>query len=461
MGAGNKRLFGTDGIRGVANTELTPELALSVGRAAAIALGSSASRPRFVLARDTRMSGEMLESALAAGLLSAGADVIRCEVLPTPAVAFLVTETGASAGVVISASHNPVDDNGIKFFGADGYKLSEAEEAKIESSVEATSGRPTGAHVGRLGFLTDGPELYIEHALKALEPVKGASGPQIADSVSLEGLKVVVDCAFGAAFFTTPEALRRAGAEVIELHCEPDGARINVASGSAAPGLVAEEVLRTGADAGLAHDGDADRVIAIDEAGAIVDGDALIAALAIELKQARRLKNNAVVATVMANLGFRAAMSEAEIEIIETAVGDRNVLKAMLTSGSVIGGEQSGHIILLDHATTGDGLIAGLKLLGRMASTGRKLSELASVVKKFPQVLLNVAVGDRGQLEAAERIWETVRSVESGMGGAGRVLVRASGTEPLIRVMVEAEEMSDAQAAAQKIAAVVTEELGR
>lgn len=449
MGAGNKRLFGTDGIRGVANTELTPELALSVGRAAAIALGNSASRPRFVLARDTRMSGEMLESALAAGLLSAGADVIRCEVLPTPAVAFLVTQTRASAGAVISASHNPVDDNGIKFFGADGYKLSEAEEAKIESGVNGASDRPTGADVGRLDFLPEGPELYIDHALTALEPV------------NLRGLKVVVDCAFGAAFFTTPEALRRAGAEVIELHCEPDGARINVASGSAAPGLVAEEVLRTGADAGLAHDGDADRVIAIDEAGAIVDGDTMIAVLAIELKQADRLKNNIVVATVMANLGFRAAMSEAEIEVIETAVGDRNVLQAMLTSGSVIGGEQSGHVILLDHATTGDGLIAGLKLLGRMASTGRKLSELASIVKKFPQVLLNVAVGDRDGLEAAERIWETVRSVESQMRGAGRVLVRASGTEPLIRVMVETKEMSDAEDAAQKIAGVITEELGR
>lgn len=448
MNAGNQRLFGTDGIRGVANTELTPELALSVGRSAAIALGSSASRPRFVLARDTRLSGEMLESALAAGLLSAGADVIRCEVLPTPAVAFLITETGASAGAVISASHNPVDDNGIKFFGSDGYKLSESQEAKIESGLNATSQVPTGADVGRLEFLTDGPELYIEHALKAL------------DGVSLRGLKVVVDCAFGAAFYTTPETLRRAGASVIELHCEADGARINVGSGSAAPGLVAEEVLRTGADAGLAHDGDADRVIAIDETGGIVDGDAAIAVLAIELKEAGRLKNNIVVATVMANLGFRAAMSEAEIEVIETGVGDRNVLGAMLESGAVIGGEQSGHIILLDHATTGDGLIAGLRVLGRMASTQSKLSALASVVKTFPQVLLNVEVGNRGGLDGAERIWETVRLVESGMG-AGRVLVRASGTEPLIRVMVEAEQMSEAQAAARRIAAVVTEELGR
>lgn len=437
------KIFGTDGVRGVANVDLTPELALSLGRAAAREFRGASSRPRVVVGRDTRISGELLESALVAGLLSSGADVLRCGILPTPAVAFLVTHLGAEAGAVISASHNPVEDNGIKFFGPDGFKLSDAHEEKIEALVDAAPER--GAIVGRAASVEEAEAAYVGHALRALEGRR------------LDGLKVVVDCAFGAAFRTSPRALAEAGAEVIALNAEPDGTRINVECGSTAPEVAAKAVVEHRADLGLAHDGDADRVIAVDETGGVVDGDPIIAALAVEVKEQGRLQGNLVVATVMANLGFRRALAAAGIDVVETTVGDRYVIEEMLRRGAVMGGEQSGHVIFLDFATTGDGLITGLRLAARMVSTGKRLSELARVVERFPQVLLNVPVSDRSRLDGADRVWASVEAAQSRLGEEGRVLVRASGTEPIVRVMVEAADEATAQQVANEIAAVIKE----
>lgn len=444
------KLFGTDGVRGVANVDLTPELALGLGRAAAAVLGTlseDGSRPAVLLTRDTRASGDLLEAALAAGLLSAGADVVHCGVLPTPAAAFLATELGVAAAGVISASHNPAGDNGIKFFGPDGFKLSDAREEEIESLLDAALDRPTRGEVGRAHILADAEDRYVAHALRAL------------DGRRLEGLRVVVDCAHGAAYRTSARALAEAGADVAVLNAEPDGTNINDGCGSTAPEVVARAVVEMGADAGLAHDGDADRVIAVDEQGTVIDGDAIIAALTLELKEQGRLSGGVVVATVMANLGFRVAMAAMGVKVVETAVGDRYVIEAMREHGAVIGGEQSGHVVLLDYSTTGDGLITGLRLLGRMASTGRRLSELAQVVRRFPQVLLNVQVGRRERLAQADRVWEAVGLAESRLGDDGRVLVRPSGTEPVVRVMVEAADEETAVSVANGIAAVIREEL--
>ncbi|MEO7803674.1 MAG: phosphoglucosamine mutase [Actinomycetota bacterium] len=441
-------LFGTDGVRGIANTELSPELVLQLGRAAAVELGGIVKRPTVVVARDTRISGEMLESALVAGLLSAGADVVRCEVLPTPAVAFLVTHLRAAAGAVVSGSHNPVQDNGIKFFGPDGFKLADADEAKIEDLLGSEDlSRPVGVDVGRPGYLPEAEALYVDHALKALE------------GRSLVGLKVVVDCANGAAFRTTPEALIRAGAEVVVINAAPDGTNINVRCGSNHPEVLAETVLSNGADVGFAHDGDADRVIAVDETGEVIDGDQMMALCAVELKEQGRLKNNLVVATVMANLGFRLAMSSESIDIVETAVGDRYVIEAMREREAVVGGEQSGHLIFSEYATTGDGLIAALRVLGRMTSTGKSVSQLASLVKRCPQVLVNVVVGNKDGLPEASEVWEGVQQAEQRLGETGRVLVRPSGTESLVRVMVEAQDESVAQQIAVQIADLVRNSL--
>lgn len=442
------KLFGTDGVRGVANTELGPELAVALGRAAADVLRTEGARPKVVVGRDTRVSGDMLASALAAGLLSAGADVVRGRVLPTPAVAFLVQELGATAGAVISASHNPAADNGIKFFGHDGFKLSDEQEQQIENRVGSELNRPVGADIGRLEFVPDANDRYVSHALKALE------------GKTLGGLKIVVDCANGAAYKTTPEALRRAGADVILIGAEPDGLNINLNCGSLTPEVVAEAVVANNADLGLCHDGDADRVIAVDERGNIVDGDCMLGAIAIDLKCRSRLPGNRVVSTVMANLGLRRAMAEAGIELIETSVGDRFVLEAMLAKGAGVGGEQSGHLIFLDHCTTGDGLVTGLKIAALMASTGAKLSEISRAVPKFPQVLLNLPVSDREKLQGADEVWRAVDEAQNVLADTGRVLVRASGTEPLVRVMVEADTLEAANRAAERIAAAVTEELG-
>ncbi|MGH2768336.1 MAG: phosphoglucosamine mutase, partial [Actinomycetota bacterium] len=431
--------------------ELTPEFVMSLGRAAAAVFRSSSGseRPAVLTVRDTRASGDLLESALAAGLLSAGSDVFTCGVLPTPAAAFLVADVGAVAGAVISASHNPAEDNGIKFFGPDGFKLTDAQEEQIEKLLDEPPEVLWGGEVGRIAGLPDAEDRYVEHALRALEGRR------------LDGMRVVVDCAHGAAFRTSPRALEEAGAEVIVLNAEPNGANINVRCGSTSPRAAAEAVLAHGADAGLAHDGDADRVIAVDERGQVVDGDAMIAALALELKEQGRLCGDLVVSTVMANLGLRLALVEAGIRLIESPVGDRFVIEAMRAHGAVLGGEQSGHLIFADLGTTGDGLVTGLRLLGRMASTGRRLSELVGIVERFPQVLINVAVGERDRLGEAERVWQAVEEAGIRLGEGGRVLVRPSGTEPLVRVMVEASDEITANSVAEEIASVVEKELGR
>lgn len=441
------KLFGTDGIRGVANVDLTPEFGVALGRAAAQVLGGAETAPRVMVGRDTRASGDMLASALAAGLLSAGANVIRGRVLPTPAVAYLVTELSAAAGAVISASHNPAEDNGIKFFGANGYKLSDQQETQIEDLLDSQASRPAGAGLGRLEFVPDANERYVAHTLEALE------------GRSLSGLKIVLDCANGAAYKTSPEAFRRAGAQVIVIGDHPDGSNINQGGGSLAPGTVARQVLEHRADLGLSHDGDADRVIAVDETGTVVDGDAMLASLALELKAQGRLTGDLVVSTVMANLGFHKAMEAAGIKVVETPVGDRFVIEAMLREGAVLGGEQSGHIIFSDWCTTGDGLITGLRLAGLMKSADKKLSQLSARFHKFPQVLLNVKVAAKERLAACDGVWNAVNEAIEKLGSHGRVLVRASGTEPLVRVMVEAADDGTAAATAESIARVVQHEL--
>ncbi|MEX2552512.1 MAG: phosphoglucosamine mutase [Actinomycetota bacterium] len=443
-----KKLFGTDGVRGLVGVDLTADLALSLGRAAAFELGAGTERPTFVVGRDTRISGQMLEAALSAGILSAGGEVEVAGVIPTPGVAFLVLEMAAAAGAVISASHNPSQDNGIKFFGPDGSKLSDEIEERIEQSVTSGPPGPNRGRLGKLRTLEDAGSRYVQHALEALEGRR------------LEGLKIVLDCAHGAAFLTSPEAFRRAGADVMVMNAQPNGVNINEGCGSTYPEVVAAEVLRSGADLGLALDGDADRVIAVDEAGEVVDGDCMIAALAIELKEQKRLPHDLVVSTVMANLGFRLAMASNGIELVETPVGDRYVLEAMRARGAGIGGEQSGHIILSEFSTTGDGLLTGLRLAARMVSSGQKLSALASVVEKFPQVLLNVRIAEPGRLRLSPRIESEVQNERGRLGDAGRVLVRASGTEPLVRVMVEAKEHRDATETAGRLARLIAEELG-
>jgi phosphoglucosamine mutase len=437
------RLFGTDGVRGVANRDLTLEIALRLGEAVSHELGSRSSRPKFVIGRDTRISGHMLEAALVAGITAGGGDVLSCGVLPTPAVAFLVRHLRADGGVVVSGSHNPFHDNGIKFFGPEGLKLDDFMEARIEDSVGRAKDRVTGARLGSVEAVPGVESLYVEHALEAL------------DGRSLKGLRVVVDCANGAAFRTSPEAFRLAGAEVTSINTEPDGTNINAGCGSMWPEAVAKQVVDSGANLGLAHDGDADRVIAIDENGNVVDGDATIAILALELREQGRLKDNIVVSTVMANLGFRLAMQREGIDLVETPVGDRYVLEAMATRGAAVGGEQSGHIVLTDYTTTGDGLITGLRLAARLASSGMKLSQLASVVDKFPQVLLNVEVEDRHAALSSDQVRAAITTAEQALGSTGRILVRPSGTEPLVRVMVEATDAVTARTVADDIAEVI------
>lgn len=441
------RLFGTDGIRGVANRELTPELAFALGRAAVAALGGGA-RPSLAVGRDTRASGEMLEAALAAGICSAGGDVLRLGIMPTPGVAFLTVDLGARAGVVISASHNPPRDNGIKFFDADGRKLPDQMELEIERLVADPDGpRPQGTAVGRIvAEAEDGAERYLRHLVEAAE---GA----------LDGMKVVVDGAHGAAYRLGPQLLRRLGAEVEPIGDRPDGANINVGCGATHPEAVGEAVRRAGADAGVAHDGDADRAILVDADGGVVDGDHVLGASAVALKEEGRLAKDTVVATVMANLGFRKAMERAGVTVLETAVGDRHVLEEMLRSGAVLGGEQSGHVIFLEKATTGDGLLTAAWFLALARRRGVSVAELSSVVRKYPQVLVAVEVTDRGALEGAEPVWKAVRAAEEALGEGGRVLVRSSGTEPVVRVMVEAETKEEARRHADAVAEAVRRSL--
>jgi len=441
------RLFGTDGVRGRANAELTPELALSVARAAASVLADrdGTSRPVAVVGRDPRASGEMLEAAVVAGLASAGAEVLRVGVLPTPAIAHLTARTDADLGVMLSASHNPMPDNGIKLFSRGGHKLPDAVEAAIERRVTGHDNddhRPTGGGIGRVRDLAGAAEDYTAHVLSALrEP--------------LRGLRVVVDCAHGAAYRCAPEVYRRAGAQVHVIGGEPDGWNINDGIGSTHLGPLIEAVARHGADIGIAHDGDADRCLAVTAEGDVVDGDQILAICALALHESGNLTNDTVVATVMSNLGFHHTMRAAGITVQTTAVGDRYVLEALRSRGLSLGGEQSGHLVFLDWATTGDGLLTGLALLSRMSATGASLAELAAVVHRLPQTLVNVPVTDRLAVVESDEVAQAVNAVEEELGDSGRVLLRPSGTEQLVRVMVEAPTQEQADEVAARLAEVV------
>jgi phosphoglucosamine mutase len=442
------RLFGTDGVRGLANGLLTAELATNLGVAAAQVLGErgefsshKSDRPFAIVGRDPRASGEFLQSAISAGLASAGVDVIDVGILPTPAVAFLTDLTGADLGVMLSASHNAMPDNGIKLFARGGVKLDDAIEDAIEAHLDIVSELPTGAGVGRIRSEYDLVEKYLHHLNSSI-------------SNSLEGLTVVIDGANGSASLVGPEALRRAGAQVISIHCEPDGLNINENCGSTHMDDLFAAVVRHGADLGIAHDGDADRCLAVDADGNFVDGDQILAILASGRKRNGALVGNTVVATVMSNLGFNIAMKELGIEVIAAAVGDRYVLEEMRAGGFTIGGEQSGHVVLSEFATTGDGVLTALHLMSEMKATGKSMSELAAIVNRLPQVLINVPNVDKSSVSKAA-VSDAVAKLEQELGSTGRILLRPSGTEPLIRVMVEAATAEQAQKVAQELAGVV------
>lgn len=440
------RLFGTDGIRGVANVELTPELAFMVGRAASHVLSRDGGA--FVIGRDTRISGEMLEAALVASICSTGGTVLRAGIIPTPGAAYLGRTHGAVA-VAISASHNPVADNGIKFFARDGFKLPDTVEDAIEAALDrADLRRPTGAEVGRAETLADAVESYADFVASLA-------------TVPPSGLRVVVDCAYGAAYAAAPLVWERLGATVIPINAEADGRRINVDCGSTSPEVVRRAVLEHGADLGFAHDGDADRVIAVDETGRIVDGDAIMGLCALHLAGTGRLPGMAVVATVMSNLGLEVALRRAGIALERTKVGDRYVLERMREVGVPLGGEQSGHVIFLDHVTTGDGLVTAVQVANVMMESGRRLSELAAPIQRFPQVLKNVRVAARDGVGAHPAVQAAVGEAERRLGARGRVLVRPSGTEPVVRVMVEAEDGDEAEALAAHLAEVIGQAVGQ
>ncbi|MBB1021352.1 MULTISPECIES: phosphoglucosamine mutase [Dietzia] len=447
------RLFGTDGVRGLANRTLTVDLAVRLGAAAAAVLATetgpvpdrAGARPLAVVGRDPRVSGEMLEAALAAGLASQGVDVMLVGEVPTPAVAHLTDRHDAALGAVISASHNAMPDNGIKFFAAGGHKLGDEVEDRIEAALtEGAITGPTGSAIGRISRATPGDALdsYVGHLLSAT-PAR------------LDGLRVVVDCANGAASVAAPRAYREAGATVIEIHASPDGYNINDNCGSTHLDDVRAAVLEHGADLGLAHDGDADRCLAVDSSGEVVDGDQIMAILALAMRDAGELAGNALVATIMSNLGLKVAMREAGIEVTETKVGDRYVLERLREGGYSLGGEQSGHLVLPAHATTGDGVLTGLRIMARMAETGRSLAELASVMTVLPQILINVPVEDKAAVVASPAVGDAVAAEELRLGATGRVLLRPSGTEHLVRVMVEAEDADLAREVAERLAGVV------
>jgi phosphoglucosamine mutase len=426
-----RRLFGTDGIRGIAGEDLTEDLARRIGRAAAVVLrGHGDDRPRVVLGRDTRASGVELGSAIAEGFSSVGGDVLLAGVQTTPAVAFLTTDLGASSGIVISASHNPPEYNGIKMFGPQGYKLSDDLEEEIEKLVGEGITEENGR--GSISELDEATDRYVRHVVDAAE-------------ASLEGVTVVVDCANGAASVEAPETLRRLGADVEAIFDKPDGRNINEGCGAMHPEVVGERVVARAADAGVAHDGDADRALFADASGTFVDGDQVLAGCALALKERGRLNGDVVVTTVMANIGFHKAMEQAGVEVLTTKVGDRFVLEEMLRSGAVIGGEQSGHLIFREHASTGDGILTAVKLLSFANEAGKPLAQFVDVMRRYPQVLENVRVLDPGRLEEARDVWDAVEAAERALGDRGRVLVRASGTEPLVRVMVEAETEDEAR----------------
>lgn len=445
------RLFGTDGVRGIANADLSPELVFRLGEAAGHFLGDRGVG-RIVVGRDTRRSGDMLEAALVAGVCSGGADALVCGVIPTPAVAHLVRQAGADGGVVISASHNPSEYNGIKLFSREGFKLPDALEDEIGEFVVSGGRdweRPVGGAVGRVVPVADAAERYLQHCIRTLG--RG----------DLEGMTVALDCGHGAASVTSPEAFRQLGASVHAINCDWDGTDINHGCGSTHTGELVQLVGTHEVDLGVAHDGDADRVILVDETGETVDGDEMMAICAAHMKEKGRLAYDTVVATVMSNMGFEIAMHERGIHVIKTKVGDRYVLEQMQSSGAILGGEQSGHVIFMEHNTTGDGLVTALQVAAVMRETGKRLSELRTVMRRYPQVLENVHVADKGRLGASAALARAVRSAEDSLGGHGRVLVRASGTEPLVRVMVEAEDEATARMTADALVDVVSSELGR
>ncbi|ARP70584.1 phosphoglucosamine mutase [Streptomyces pluripotens] len=450
------RLFGTDGVRGVANADLTAEMALGLSVAAAHVLAEAGTfeghKATAVVGRDPRASGEFLEAAMVAGLASAGVNVLRVGVLPTPAVAYLTGALGADLGVMLSASHNAMPDNGIKFFARGGHKLADELEDRIEAVYESHRHgepweRPTGAGVGRVRSYDEGFEQYVGHLLTVLPN-------------RLDGLKIVLDEAHGAASGVSPEAFSRAGAQVITIGAEPDGLNINDGCGSTHLGKLKAAVVEHGADFGIAHDGDADRCLAVDHTGEEVDGDQILSVLALAMRERSELRADTVVATVMSNLGFTLAMERAGIRLVQTAVGDRYVLEAMKEHGFALGGEQSGHVIILDHATTGDGTLTGLLLAARVAESGRTLRELVSVMERLPQVLINVPDVDKSRVKTSADLATAVSEAERELGETGRVLLRPSGTEPLVRVMVEAADIEQARSVAGRLADAVKSALG-
>jgi len=444
------RLFGTDGVRGVANRDLTVDLALNLAKAAALVLGEAARkdgrRPIAVIGRDPRISGEYLAAAVAAGLAASGVDVYDAGVIPTPATAFLTADFSADFGVMISASHNPAPDNGIKFFASGGHKLADELEDKIEAAMNSTALSPIGAGVGRVQRFADAEDRYIVHLLGAIPN-------------PLDGLKIVIDCAHGAASAISPQVFADSGAKVIVIGNDPDGLNINAGFGSTHMSALQSAVLEHGADMGFAHDGDADRCLGVDHDGQIIDGDQLMAILALSLKARGELARNTLVATVMSNLGLRLAMREADIEMIETKVGDRYVLEQIREGGYTLGGEQSGHIIFSRFATTGDGILTGLMIAAEVKRTGKSLQELAAQMKTYPQVLINVKGVDRSRVESDQGLKDIVAEAEADLGATGRVLLRASGTEALVRVMVEAADEGTAHSWADRIARVVEKNL--
>ena len=444
------RLFGTDGVRGLANRDITADSALKLAQAAAIVLGKEArsrgQKPKAVIGRDPRISGEFLAAAISSGLSSSGIDVFDAGVLPTPATAFLTADLDADFGVMISASHNPAPDNGIKFFSRGGHKLPDEIEDQIEAALEQKPLSPVGTEIGHVQRFADAEDRYLVHLLGTLPN-------------TLKGITVVVDCANGAASAVSPVAFKDAGANVIVIGNDPDGHNINLGCGSTHLSALQAAVLENKADLGIAHDGDADRTLAVDASGAVVDGDQIMAILALAAKQRGDLARDTLVATVMSNLGLRLAMKQAGINMIETKVGDRYVLEEIREGGYTLGGEQSGHLIFSRFATTGDGILTGLQLAAEMASTGKSLKELASAMKVYPQVLINVSGVNKEAVETNSELQKIVAEATSDLGDNGRVLLRASGTESLVRVMVEAMESGTAQSWAERIARVVEREL--
>ncbi len=444
------KYFGTDGVRGVANTELTPELAFKIGRCGGYVLTKQAAhKPKVVIGMDTRISGEMLEASLVAGLLSIGADVVRLGVLSTPGVAYLTRKLNADAGVMISASHNPVEDNGIKFFGGDGFKLSDDTELEIEALMDAVHDelpRPTAGGLGRVSEQPDAKFAYTDFLKQTIRH-------------SFKGLRIVMDCANGAAYELAPRLFRELGAEVIAIGAEPDGLNINKQCGSTHPEALQAEVVKHGAHLGLSFDGDADRLIAIDENGEEVDGDYLLCIIGTSMMRQGRLKRNTIVTTVMSNIGFFKAAEQIGIITARTAVGDRYVMEEMRKGGYNLGGEQSGHVIFLDYITTGDGMLSALQLVDTLVEERKPLSQLKTLMRKYPQVLVNVRVADKSKLKGNAAVEAAIRHVEEQLGDNGRVLVRPSGTESLVRVMAEGPDKAQVEDYVRTIAKVVEEQL--